>query len=242
MTTTTINYLPADGADSPPDLLQGISNGDPSAWDEILRRYGKLVSTTVRSFRLQEADALDVIQTTWLRLAENAHRVQHPERLAGWLATTARRECLRSLRHAKSGPQLTDWAVETFSDPSASPEQRAIDANVTRTLHDLIDELPPLRRNLVRLLFTDNPCSYSEIARIAGIPLGGIGPTRARALQQLRVKIDEHELGPLSGRGHPEPVYCAGPRRVRCEDAPPRPLRTVRRAPLRRRPTTIAIA
>ena len=205
MTTTTISHSPADAADSLSDLLRGISNGDPSAWDEVLRRYGKLVSTTVRSFRLQEADVLDVIQTTWLRLAENAHRVQHPERLAGWLVTTARRECLRSLRHAKTGPHLTDWAVETVSDPSASPEQHAIDATITQTLHDLIDELPPLRRNLIRMLFSDHPCSYAEIARIAGIPLGGIGPTRARALQQLRVKIDEHGLGPLSGPGRHAP-------------------------------------
>jgi RNA polymerase sigma factor (sigma-70 family) len=147
---------------------------------------------------LQEADALDAIQTTWLRLAENAHRVRQPERLAGWLATTARRECLHTLRHAKTGPNITDWALETVSDPSAGPEQRAIDTNVTRTLRDLIDELPPLRRNLILMLFTDGPCSYAEIAHVAGIPLGGIGPTRARALRQLRDKIDEHELGPIS--------------------------------------------
>ncbi|MCA1836032.1 MAG: sigma-70 family RNA polymerase sigma factor [Actinobacteria bacterium] len=199
MTTTTIKYSSAETTDSLPDLLQGISSGDPSAWEEIIRRYGRLVSTTVRSFRLQEADALDAIQTTWLRLAENAHRVQHPERLAGWLATTARRECLRSLHHAKTGPNLTDWALEAVSDPSAGPEQRAIDANITRILRDLIDELPPLRRDLIRMLFTDNHWSYAEIAHIAGIPLGGIGPTRARALRQLRDKIDEHGLGPLDG-------------------------------------------
>ena len=197
MTNTTIDYPPADTTGSLPDLLLGISNGDRSAWDEIIRKYGKLVSTTVRSFRLQEADALDVIQTTWLRLAENAHRVQHPERLAGWLATTARRECLRSLRHAKTGPNFADWALEAVSDPSAGPEQRAIDANTAQMLRDLIDELPPLRRKLIRMLFTDNPRSYAEIADIAGIPLGGIGPTRARALRQLREKIDEYELGPI---------------------------------------------
>src|SRR5437763_6558453 len=139
MTTTTISNSPAETTESLPDLLQGISSGDPSAWDEIIRRYGRLVSTTVRSFRLQEADALDAIQTTWLRLAENAHRVQHPERLAGWLATTARRECLRSLRHAKTAPNFADWALETVSDPSAGPEQRAIEASITEMLRDLID-------------------------------------------------------------------------------------------------------
>ena len=196
MTTATISYVPADATDNVADLLRGIGDGDPAAWDEILRRYGKLVSTTVRSFRLQEADALDAMQMTWLRLAENADRVQFPDRLAGWLATTARRECLHILRQGKLRPNFTDETRETVSDPSAGPEQHAIDLDTTRTLRKLINELSPRRRSLIRMLFTDDRCSYAEVARAAGISLGGVGPTRTRALRQLRVKIDEHEVGP----------------------------------------------
>jgi RNA polymerase sigma factor (sigma-70 family) len=194
MATTTINCLPTGGTESVADLLLGISNSDPTAWDEILRRYDKLVSTTVRSFRLQEADARDAIQTTWMRLAENAHRVQFPERLGGWLATTARRECLHILRQTKHAPHLIKMTPETIADPSASPEQRAIDAHTTQTLRTLIDDLSPLRQALIRMLFTENPCSYDKIARITGIPLGGIGPTRARTLKQLRDKLDVHDI------------------------------------------------
>jgi RNA polymerase sigma factor (sigma-70 family) len=196
MTTATISYMSTEATDSVADLLQGVSNGDPASWDEIHCRYGKLVSTIVRSFRLQEADALDAMQMTWLRLAENAHRVKFPERLGGWLATTARRECLHILRHSKLGPIFTDVAPEPASNPLAGPEQRTIDADTTQTLRKLIDELSPRRRALIWLLFTDDRCSYDEVARITGIPLGGIGPTRARALRQLRDKLDQHEEGP----------------------------------------------
>jgi len=80
--------------------LQGARSGDPSAWEKIFRRYGKTVSATVRSFRLQEADALDAVQTTWLRLAENVDQIQNQERLGAWLTTTARRECLRMVVRA----------------------------------------------------------------------------------------------------------------------------------------------
>jgi RNA polymerase sigma factor (sigma-70 family) len=194
MTTSTC-YVPARATDSVADLLLRVSDGDPAAWDEVLRRYGKLVSTTVRSFRLQEADALDAMQMTWLRLAENADRVQFPERLGGWLATTARRECLHILRQAKRAPELIDVVLETVADPSVSPEQRVIDADTVQTLRKLVGELSPRRRTLLRALFTDNPRTYAEIARNAAIPLGGIGPTRARALQQLRDKLNEHEPG-----------------------------------------------
>src|SRR3954465_4755562 len=121
MTTATVNRIAADATDSATELLQRIGDRDPTAWDEILHRYGKLVSTTVRSFRLQEADALDAVQMTWLRLAENAHRVQFPEKLAGGPAATARRDCLRILRQAKPAPNLPTMTPETVADPSVGP-------------------------------------------------------------------------------------------------------------------------
>ena len=195
MSTATISYVLTGATNSVVELLLGVRDGDPAAWEEIMRRYGKLVSTTVRSFRLQEADALDAVQMTWLRLAENAHRVQFPEKLGGWLVTTARRECLRILRQAKPAPNLIDVVPETVADPSAGPEQQVIDADTARTLRKLVAELPPRRRTLLRALFTSNPLSYAEVARITGIPLGAIGPTRARALQQLCDKLTDHKLG-----------------------------------------------
>ncbi|MGB6162278.1 MAG: sigma-70 family RNA polymerase sigma factor, partial [Pseudonocardiaceae bacterium] len=137
---------------------------------------------------------LDAVQMTWLRLAENAHRVQLPERLGGWLATTARRECLHILRQVKSAPNFIDVGPETVADHSVGPEQRVIGADTARTLWTLVGELPPRRRTLLRALFTDNPPPYAEVARVAGIPLGAIGPTRARALRQLRDTLEQHGL------------------------------------------------
>jgi RNA polymerase sigma factor (sigma-70 family) len=174
------------------DLLPRASDGDPVAWDEVLRRYGTLVSATVRSFQMQDADTLDAVQMTWLRLAENAHRVQFPERLGGWLATTARRECLRILGDANPAPNLRPDVV---ADRSRGPEQRAIEADTTRTLWKIVAELPPRRRTLLQALFADHPRPYGELARTAGIPQGAIGPTRARALRELRGRLNDRGLG-----------------------------------------------
>ena len=198
MTTATMSYAPTETPTDAPDsmacLLTRIQAGDRAAWEEIFRRYEKLVSTTVRSFRMQEADALDAVQMTWLRLAENAHRVQFPERLGGWLATTARHECLHILRQVKPIPGLVDVTPDMVADPSVGPEEQVVRADIARTLRKLIAELSPRRQALLRMLFTDHPHSYAEVARSAGIPPGGIGPTRARALRQLRDRLREYEL------------------------------------------------
>lgn len=193
MTTTTINDASTDATSNISDLLRRAGGGDPRAWKEILRRYSPLVSATVRSFRLQDADGLDAVQTTWLRLAENTHRIRHPDRLRAWLATTARRECLHILRHTTPIPYYSKTVQEAATDPSTGPEHIAIEADETRRLWQHVDELPPGRRTLLRALFTDNPHPYTEIAIITGIPPGGIGPTRKRALQQLRERPDKHQ-------------------------------------------------
>jgi RNA polymerase sigma factor (sigma-70 family) len=187
---TTTCYAPTSAMRSSAvaDLLPRLSNGDPTAWEEIVRRYGRLVTATVRSFRLQNADALDAVQMTWLRLGENALRIQSPERLPGWLATTARRECLHILRQAKRASGPIDVA-----DPSMDPERRAIDADTARTLWNLVDELPPRQRTLLRALFTDQPRPYTEVSRTTGIPAGAIGPTRARALAKLRCSLEQRQ-------------------------------------------------
>lgn len=196
MSMTAVNARCTSAGATPrvADLLARASGGDPAAWEEIVRRYGGLVSATVRSCRLRDNDALDAAQMTWLRLTENAHRVQYPERLGVWLATTARRECLRIV-HDRAKLASAPLDSDTVVDPSVGPEQHVIDRDTAQTLRNLIAELAPRRRNLLQALFTDNPRPYTEIARATGIPIGSIGPTRTRALRQLRQLGNERGLG-----------------------------------------------
>lgn len=195
MTTITSSTSPTDTARSTTELLAGACEQDPKAWDEIVRRYRGVVFAKVRSFGLQDADMLDAVQMTWLRLAENCHRIQFPEQLGGWLATTACRECLRILRHQAQHPSTShDTVAQRATDPSAGPEQHAVDADTARRLWDLVATLPPRRQTLIRELFINNPRSYTEVAHDTGIPTGGIGPTRSRALRQLRHRLHERGL------------------------------------------------
>ncbi|MGH3785660.1 MAG: RNA polymerase sigma factor [Pseudonocardiaceae bacterium] len=196
MSTTTATLGDA-GLDTTPDtaaLLLAAGQGDQSAWKEIVLRFGGLVSATVHSFRLQDADAFDAIQMTWLRLMTNLHRMHDPERLNGWLATTARRECLSVLRQSKRTAYRDQVMFDTVADASVGPEQRVLTAETVRELRSIVAELPLRGRTLLRALFSDGPRPYTEIARTTGIPVGSIGPTRARALRQLRQLLEERGL------------------------------------------------
>ena len=81
-----------------PALVEEAKGANPEAWTELVSRFGMMIAATGRRYRLTPADVAELQQTTWLRLVENIHRVEQPERLGGWLATTARRESLHLLR------------------------------------------------------------------------------------------------------------------------------------------------
>lgn len=195
MSVTTI-AVPAPSSASTlnvAELLAGIERRDPSAWAEIIRRYGRLVLVKARSFRLQEADVLDAVQTTWLRLAERSGTVRDPERLGGWLATTVSRECLRILRGTRDVGRVANMASDE-PDSATGPEQQAVEAGTAVILRAVVAQLPPLRRDLVKALFEDDPSPYAELAGRFGMSVGSIGPTRARSLRQLRGLLEERDL------------------------------------------------
>jgi RNA polymerase sigma factor (sigma-70 family) len=179
--------LPDSAADTGA-LLQAAALGDGVAWTEIVQRYRGLVAAVVRSYRLQDADARDAEQRTWLRLVEHRHSVRDPERLGGWLSTTASRECLRILRESRS---IATDELDGLADPGRGVEERIVDADTVERLWRIVGELPPRGRTIMRELFADEPRPYSEVARATGIPIGSLGPSRARLIERVRRTFDE---------------------------------------------------
>src|SRR5215510_696834 len=80
------------------------SRGSQIAWDELVRRFGGLLAAVARSHRLGPADAADIAQATWLKLYRHIGDLREPQRVAAWLATTARRECLRLVTSRREHP------------------------------------------------------------------------------------------------------------------------------------------
>src|SRR4051812_18610995 len=72
------------------DLVGAARAGDRAALGRLTSRYANVVWATVRRMRLCDADAHDAVQNTWLAMIEHLGDLRDAERLAGWLATTAR--------------------------------------------------------------------------------------------------------------------------------------------------------
>jgi len=172
-------------------LMRRAASGDPQAWESLVHKYGRLIWSITRDFKLVESDAADVFQTTWMRLIEHIDRIEHADRVGSWLAATARNECLRSLAARKR--LVLAHEDEPFDGPAThEPEidEALLAAERAEVVRKAMTHLPRRWQRLMEMLMADPPASYTEISDELGLPVGSIGPTRGRCLARLRALLE----------------------------------------------------
>lgn len=193
--------------DDTESLVRAAAAGDAAAWEALVGRFSGLVWSVARGRGLGAAEAEDVFQTAWFRLAEHIGRIKDPEQVGAWLATTARHESLKVLRAGLRATPTSDMDVLTVGIDEESPEQAVLEseeAAVKREragrLWQTFQELPERCRELLRVLIASPPPSYADIAVAFDMPIGSIGPTRARCLRRLRELLAERGITGRPGR------------------------------------------
>jgi RNA polymerase sigma factor (sigma-70 family) len=171
------------------DLITACREGRAEAWEEVHRRFHRLIRSIALSYGATAHDADEVVQITFAILHRSIDRLAEGSRLAPWLSTVARRHTWRVIeaRRRETPSELDDGAA--VHDDVRDHEQRSAEDEVLRMA---LRRLPPKCRTLLEALYLrgDEP-AYSLISVELGIPVGSIGPTRSRCLDKLRVMLAE---------------------------------------------------
>ena len=171
------------------ETVRAAATGDAPAWDRLMDAYGRLIWAITRDYKLSDSDASDVVQTTWLRLVEHIGRLERPERVAAWLATTARNECLRCIAARKRVVLVGEEnGLENIAGFAQPVDEALLAAERARTVRDALKLLPHRWQRLMELIMAEQP--YAVIADRLSVPVGSIGPTRGRCLDRLRVLLE----------------------------------------------------
>lgn len=166
-------------------LVHAARAGEPGAWDALVRRFDGTLRAIARSYRLAPADVDDVVQTTWLSLVRDICRVREPAAIPGWLATTTRRNAIRHLQTRAREVLAEDPAMGDCPDAGAGPEEAVLAVERREALSAALATLPARHRDLMTVL-ASRPCvEYRDVAELLAIPIGSIGPIRARSLARL---------------------------------------------------------
>lgn len=163
---------------------------DNVAWETLIRRYRRLVYAIPNRAALPPEIVEDVFHETFAKLAERIDRIDQRDRIRAWIVTTARRLTIDAIRSKSTRRQLPDSepVLANLEDPAELPTDALESAERRHLVRQALTRLGERCRRLVSLLFydrSDPPRSYESIAAELGMPLGSLGPTRARCLTKL---------------------------------------------------------
>ncbi|MEO6571375.1 MAG: sigma-70 family RNA polymerase sigma factor [Ilumatobacteraceae bacterium] len=192
-------------------LVAAALDGDQSAWTALVQRLERVVWKSVNMMSFDAEIRNDAFAATWLRLAERLHTIREPEKLPGWLATTATNEVRQIVR--KRGPQHVSlsesWGspngsmsdlVDTLSDDDGEHSRDLVAGEQRREVRDAFARLDENCRQIITVLvLADPPVPYDEASDQLDRPIGSLGPIRRRCLDKLRRLLDPHTDPTLTG-------------------------------------------
>lgn len=178
-------------------LLSRCRKGDARAWGEMVDRFQAFVYSIPKRMGLGEEDAADVFQATFIALHRSLDRLESAAALPKWLAVTASREAIRVNRLKQRAPISENQGAdertldEIVADEDRNAEEIAVSSCEAHLIRVAIARLNDRCAKLLKALYLDNDPAYQEISDRLRIPMGAIGPTRARCLDKLRRELAE---------------------------------------------------
>jgi len=183
-------------------LIDAHCQGDPTAFSELVRRYGDSILGYLMRMSGNHHQAEDHFQETFKRVHEKAHTFRGGQ-FKNWLFTIATNVAIDGLRRRKRTRMVslnqrldcTDKNSEELSavalaDDSYEPLQEAAKAEQVEKVRDAIESLPARQRATLVMAYYQQ-LSYPEVAKVLGCSLGTVKTQMYRALRTLAQKLPD---------------------------------------------------
>jgi RNA polymerase sigma factor (sigma-70 family) len=188
---TAITISTADVLWSDTRLVEECLRGNETAWTALIDKYKNLIFSIAVRRGFSRDDATDIFQTVAAQLLSELARIRKPEALAAWLIQVTSNKCTqcrtRQIRESPDG-----GAVLAVSFEHETAESLILEAEREQTLRNAVQQATPQCRQLITLLFFENPpLSYQDVAAGLGIATGSIGFVRRKCLDRLRRHLEQ---------------------------------------------------
>jgi RNA polymerase sigma factor (sigma-70 family) len=173
-------------------LVRECLDGNEEAWSALIDRYKNLIFSIPIKYGFSTDDATDIFQSVCLDLLSELPKLRDAKALPKWIMQIAAHKCFHR-KQLQQRVELSDPHAELLerSTPSVALEILR-QSEHEQSLRQAMSELPPRCRQLVHMLFFDEPARpYQEIATELGIAVGSIGFIRQRCLERLRKRLLE---------------------------------------------------
>jgi RNA polymerase sigma factor (sigma-70 family) len=174
------------------ELVHGCLRGRQDAWNFLVDKYKNLIFSIPIRYGLSREEAADIFQAVCLELIQELPKLREPEALPKWLMQVTAHKCFHTKRQNSRTVSQNDEAAEIpeRSIP-ANAESIIREAEEEQMLREALAALSPRCRELVRMLFYEEPKRpYQKVASSLGLATGSIGLLRQKCLDQLKKRLD----------------------------------------------------
>ena len=168
--------------------------GSEGAWAALLDKYKNLIFSIPIKQGMARDDAAEIFQRVCLLLLAELKHLRQPAALPMWLIRVTTHECLRWRRQEQpyAAREPGDAALALAHDEAPVPDEMLAQIRKEEMLREAVVALTPRCRQLVEMLFFENPARpYREVARSLGLATGSIAFIRGRCLTRLRRHLEK---------------------------------------------------
>lgn len=183
-------------------ILTRVSDGDLDAYEGIMRHHNQRLFRIARSIVTDDAEAMDVVQETFIIAYERLQDLKDPTALPAWLARITRNAALMRLRKSRRLNYMDEPEFDNVLNLSTAvkrpeqPEKTLANDQLRQMLEQFIDDLPDAFR-AVFMLRAIEQCSVATTAELLEIEAATVKTRyyRARLLLQKRLMDYSDSIG-----------------------------------------------
>jgi RNA polymerase sigma-70 factor (ECF subfamily) len=169
------------------ELVARTLDGDVRSYEELVRRYERLVGRILYPYARREISVEDLVQETFLRAYDRLETFNPDYRFKTWLLAIANNLGVDTLRRRR---EMVEFNPETHAGTGGGPEAQALDADRARSVQDAVATLPETYGVPVILRYSEG-LSYAEIAEVLGITIPAVKSRLFRARHMLAGRLEE---------------------------------------------------
>lgn len=178
------------------ELIARCLGQDPDAWEELVRRYQRLIISVALKSGLSQDDALDVLQSVCMIMLRKLETLKSQDKLSAWLIIVSKHESWKFKERGGKTSLLEEdeWErmAETPDTARPKPDEMVLTVERQHLIRRAEALLSEQCRRLLALLFSESETvSYADISRELDIPVASIGPTRGRCLSKMKEILRE---------------------------------------------------
>ena len=185
------------------DLMLLYTKGDEHAFEMLYRRYEKPVFSFIYRIVMSAADAEDLCQETFFRLAREKRKYKVSGKFKTWLFRIALNLCRDRLRRKKLRSYLslnkqgfsTDHEKFEIQNGISNPEPGPVEKSETNEIKVLVQKAFAKlseKQRIVVILKEYQTLKFSEIAEIMGCPVSTVKSLNHRGHEKLKQILSKY--------------------------------------------------